>query len=112
MSNTGEPIRSVSVTCPAPLTNQIWQTKKGIIGTTKKTGIGESLQALQKAFGQTHFASLDAAKMIGDLTDPPVFQRNSEKLRAVLDVQAGPLSGGFRRAVVTRPAASAGNPPP
>lgn len=55
------------------LTDKDWQKKKGTVGKTKKTGVGEALTTLEKTFAKSGFAMIDAGYLGSRSIDPQIY---------------------------------------
>lgn len=69
---------------PVVLTNSNWQKRKGLKAKTTKTGVGEALTALEKAFAKSPFGKLDPDQMGTETPDKAVFEKKVESLRQSL----------------------------
>jgi hypothetical protein len=66
---------------PVRLTNTHWQKKKGLQAKNTKTGVGETLVALQKAFTQSPFGKFDPDVLAAETLDPVAFMRKAKALQ-------------------------------
>lgn len=69
---------------PVALTNANWQKRKGLLAKGTKTGVGEALTALEKAFAKSPFGKLDPDKMGTETVDKVVFDKKVESLKKSL----------------------------
>lgn len=69
---------------PATLTNKDWQKKKGLAAKSKKTGIGDTLDALEKALRNSAFAAADPVQLVAKTTDPLAFRTKSAAVTKTL----------------------------
>jgi hypothetical protein len=66
---------------PVRLTNAHWQKKKSLPAKNTKTGVGETLVALQKAFNQAPFGKFDPNVLAAETLDPVAFDRKTQGLK-------------------------------
>src|SRR5690242_10169171 len=74
---------------PVTLTNKDWQKKKGLLNRSTKTGIGENLTALEKAFASTPYGKLDPDQLVSETLDPVLFGKKLDAMtRSFAGVEA------------------------
>lgn len=83
---------------PSLLTNAAWQKRKGLRAKGTKTGVGEALTAVEKAFAKSPFGKLDPDKMGTETADKAVFDKKVNALKQSL--------AGAHRTVATSIAAA------
>jgi hypothetical protein len=70
-----------TITYPVILTNKDWQKKKGVTNKGKKTGVGESLDALQKAFAISAHAKISPDDLVKETSDIEIFKKKAPSVR-------------------------------